>query len=49
MTVMQNGAHQPKDQIDEALNIIAELLPSLPKSMPSELQLHELSRADFFV
>ena len=49
MTAMQNGAHRPKNQIDKALSIIAELLQSLPKGMLSELQLHELSRADFFV
>ena len=49
MTVMQNGAHRSKNQIDEALSIIAKLLPSLSKGMLSELQLHELSCADFFV
>ena len=31
MTVMQNLAHRPKDQVKEALSLIAELLPPLPK------------------
>ncbi|KAI0306092.1 hypothetical protein B0F90DRAFT_1808594 [Multifurca ochricompacta] len=31
MTVMQNLAHRPKDQVEEALSLIAELLPPLPK------------------
>jgi E3 ubiquitin-protein ligase TRIP12 len=34
MTVMQNLAHRPKDQVEEALSLIAELLPPLPKGMP---------------
>jgi E3 ubiquitin-protein ligase TRIP12 len=33
MTVMQNLAHRPKDQVEEALSLIAELLPPLPKGM----------------
>ncbi|KAI0042289.1 hypothetical protein FA95DRAFT_1500247 [Auriscalpium vulgare] len=31
MTVMQNLAHRPKDQVEEALSLISELLPPLPK------------------
>ena len=31
MTVMQNLAHRPKDQVEEALSLIAELLPPSPK------------------
>jgi E3 ubiquitin-protein ligase TRIP12 len=33
MTVMQNLAHRPKDQIEEALSLISELMPPLPKGM----------------
>ena len=35
MTVMQNLAHRPKDQVEEALSLISELLPPLPKGMPN--------------
>lgn len=31
MTVMQNLAHRPKEQVEETLNLISELLPPLPK------------------
>lgn len=31
MTVMENLAHRPKDQVEEALGLISELLPPLPK------------------
>ena len=31
MTVMQNLAHKPKEQIEEALNLVSELMPPLPK------------------
>lgn len=31
MTVMQNLAHRPKDQIEEALSLVSELMPPLPK------------------
>lgn len=31
MTVMQNLAHRPKEQVEEALTLISELLPPLPK------------------
>lgn len=34
MTVMQNLAHRPKDQVEEALSLISELLPPLPKGEP---------------
>ena len=34
MAVMQNLAHRSKDQVEEALSPIAELLPPLPKGMP---------------
>lgn len=35
MTVMQNLAHRPKEQIEEALNLVSELMPPLPKgSLP---------------
>jgi E3 ubiquitin-protein ligase TRIP12 len=31
MVVMQNLAHKPKDQVEEALSLISELMPPLPK------------------
>ncbi|KAG6869212.1 hypothetical protein C0993_009075 [Termitomyces sp. T159_Od127] len=31
MTVMENLAHRPKDQIEEALSLASELMPPLPK------------------
>ncbi|KDR80639.1 hypothetical protein GALMADRAFT_240990 [Galerina marginata CBS 339.88] len=31
MTVMENLAHRPKEQVEEALGLISELLPPLPK------------------
>jgi hypothetical protein len=31
MTVMENMAHRPKDQVEEALSLVSELLPPLPK------------------
>lgn len=31
MTVMENLAHRPKDQVEEALSLICELMPPLPK------------------
>lgn len=31
MTVMENLSHRPKDQIEEALSLISELMPPLPK------------------
>jgi E3 ubiquitin-protein ligase TRIP12 len=31
MTVMENLAHRPKDQIEDALSLISELLPPLPR------------------
>lgn len=31
MTVMDNLAHRPKDQIEEALSLVSELMPPLPK------------------
>jgi E3 ubiquitin-protein ligase TRIP12 len=31
MTVMENLAHKPKDQVEEALGLISELMPPLPK------------------
>jgi E3 ubiquitin-protein ligase TRIP12 len=31
MTVMENLAHRPKEQIEEALSLILELMPPLPK------------------
>lgn len=35
MTVMENLAHRPKDQIEEALSLISELMPPLPKGQSS--------------
>ena len=37
ITVMQNLAHRPKEQVEETLNLIAELLPPLPKGTCSKL------------
>ncbi|KAJ6620558.1 hypothetical protein B0H10DRAFT_2020828 [Mycena sp. CBHHK59/15] len=31
MTVMENLAHRPKDQVEETLSLISELMPPLPK------------------
>lgn len=31
VTVMANLAHRPKDQVEEALSLISELMPPLPK------------------
>lgn len=31
MAVMQNLAHRPKEQVEEALSLISELMPPLPK------------------
>ncbi len=31
MTIMENLAHRPKDQVEEALSLISELMPPLPK------------------
>ncbi|QRV73957.1 HECT-domain (ubiquitin-transferase) [Ceratobasidium sp. AG-Ba] len=31
MAVMQNLAHRPKDQVDEALSLVSELMPPLPR------------------
>ncbi|KAG8989607.1 Ubiquitin fusion degradation protein 4 [Tulasnella sp. JGI-2019a] len=31
MSVMQNLAHRPKDQVEEALSLVSELMPPLPK------------------
>ena len=33
MTVMENLAHRPKDQVEEALSLVSELLPPLPKGL----------------
>jgi E3 ubiquitin-protein ligase TRIP12 len=37
MTVMQNLAHRPKEQIEETLSLLSELLPPLPKGKGSNL------------
>lgn len=31
MNIMDNLAHRPKDQVEEALSLISELMPPLPK------------------
>jgi E3 ubiquitin-protein ligase TRIP12 len=33
MAVMDNLAHRPKDQVEEALGLVSELMPPLPKGM----------------
>lgn len=33
MTVMENLSHRPKDQVEEALSLLSELMPPLPKGM----------------
>ena len=33
MTIMQNLAYRPKDQVEEALTLIQELMPPLPKGI----------------
>lgn len=35
MAVMQNLAHRPKDQVEEALGLIFELTPPLPRGEQS--------------
>ena len=35
MAVMQNLAHRPKDQVEEALSLVSELMPPLPKGEPT--------------
>ena len=35
MSVMENLAHRPKDQVEEALSLISELMPPLPKGPSS--------------
>lgn len=37
MAVMQNLAHRPKDQVEEALSLISELMPPLPRGESSPL------------
>ena len=37
MTVMENLAHRPKDQVEEALSLVSELLPPLPKGLSGVL------------
>jgi len=44
MTVMENLAHRPKDQVEEALSLISELLPPLPKGTSTLLK-HFINRA----
>lgn len=46
MTVMENLAHRPKDQVEEALSLISELLPPLPKGKKNFYLL--LTSADTF-
>ena len=41
MTVMDNLAHRPKDQVEEALSLISELMPPLPKGRFHYLYVHE--------
>jgi E3 ubiquitin-protein ligase TRIP12 len=33
MTVMENLAHRPKEQVEESLSLVSELMPPLPKGM----------------
>jgi E3 ubiquitin-protein ligase TRIP12 len=33
MAVMQNLAHRPKDQVEEALSLVSELMPPLPRGV----------------
>jgi E3 ubiquitin-protein ligase TRIP12 len=41
MAVMQNLAHRPKDQVEEALGLISELTPPLPRGKLSYLATNE--------
>jgi len=43
MAVMENLAHRPKDQVEETLSLISELLPPLPKGMRPFQHLHPVS------
>ncbi|EJD07256.1 uncharacterized protein FOMMEDRAFT_71851 [Fomitiporia mediterranea MF3/22] len=51
MTVMQNLAHRPKEQVEEALTLVLELMPPLPKDGTfdhkgySEKALHRMIKA----
>ncbi|KAJ7739810.1 ubiquitin-protein ligase [Mycena metata] len=37
MAVMENLAHRPKDQVEETLSLISELMPPLPKGIYGEV------------
>lgn len=43
MTIMDNLAHRPKDQVEEALSLISELLPPLPKGEVVRFMSHRFS------
>lgn len=40
MTVMENLAHRPKEQVEEALSLISELMPPLPKGVLVHLNVY---------
>jgi E3 ubiquitin-protein ligase TRIP12 len=40
MAVMQNLAHRPKDQVEEALSLISELMPPLPRGQPFPISVY---------
>ena len=48
MSVMENLAHRPKEQIEEALSLVSELMPPLPKGeLPREHRSSALSYKSF--
>lgn len=48
MAVMQNLAHRPKDQVEEALSLISELLPPLPRGKLFQAPTKTLNPHAFF-
>lgn len=40
MAVMDNLAHRPKEQVEEALSLVSELMPPLPKGLSCLCVLH---------
>jgi E3 ubiquitin-protein ligase TRIP12 len=45
MSVMENLAHRSKEQVEEALSLISELMPPLPKGLPGSLMYYILLKA----
>lgn len=48
MTVMENLAHRPKEQVEEALSLVSELLPPLPKGAQKDSVSRHISNLTLF-